>query len=107
VRQALPKERKERMRTTDPMKRLIAHLFYLAAAMFIVSGCSVVSYTSPSGERFSRSSLGSTISLSSLSLETNTNGLRRVELRGYSNDSAQALGAVTEAAVRAAIQSAK
>ena len=28
----------------------------------------------------------------------------KVELRGYTNDSTQALGAVTEAAVRAAIQ---
>ena len=32
---------------------------------------------------------------------------RRVELRGYTNDSTTALGAVTEAAVRAAIQGAK
>ena len=67
----------------------------------------MLTYSGPSGERFSRSSLGATTALSSLSVEADTNGVRRVELRGYTNDSAQALGAVTEAAVRAALQSAK
>src|SRR2546422_10060569 len=70
-------------------------------------GCQVLTYTAPTGERFTRSSLGSTTSLSSLSVVTETNGLRRVELRGYKNDSSHALGTVTDAAVRAAIQAAK
>ena len=59
------------------------------------------------GERFSRSSLGANTAIQSLAFEAGTNGVRRVELRGYSNDGSQALGAVTEAAVRAAVQSAK
>jgi hypothetical protein len=70
-------------------------------------GCQVLTYSSPNGERFSRSTLGSTTSISSLSIETGTNGLRRVELHGYTNDSTQALGTVTEAAVRAAVQGVK
>ena len=73
----------------------------------LASGCQVLTYTAPNGERFSRGSLGSATSISSLSVEAGTNGVRRVELRGYQNDSTQALGTVTEAAVRAAIQSAK
>jgi len=71
------------------------------------TGCQVLTYTSPSGERFTRSSLGANTSIQSLAIEAGTNGVRRVELRGYQNDSSQALGAVTEAAVRAAISAAK
>ena len=63
-----------------------------------------MTYQAPTGERFTRSSLGSTTSLTSLSLVTETNGLRRVELRGYENDSSKVLGAVTGAAVKAAIE---
>ena len=71
------------------------------------TACQLLTYTGPNGERLSRSSLGANTSISSLAVEVGTNGLRRVELHGYQNDSSQALGAVTEAAVRAAIQSAK
>ena len=70
-------------------------------------GCQVLTYTAPNGERFTRSSLGSTTSLTSLSVVTGTNGLRRVQLRGYRNDGSQALGVVTESAIRAAVQSLK
>ena len=76
---------------------------FLSAFLFATTGCQVLTYTSPTGEHFTRSSLGSTTSLTSLSLLSETNGLRRVELRGYKNDSNQALGTVTESAVRAAI----
>ena len=75
--------------------------------VFLLTGCQVLTYSSPTGEHFTRSSLGSTTSLTSLSLVTDTNGLRRVELRGYKNDSSQALGVVTDAAVSAAIRSLK
>jgi hypothetical protein len=66
-------------------------------------GCTVLSYTSPQGEHFTRSAFGTSTAFASLTLETGSNGLRRVQLEGYRNDAAQALGAVTEAAVRAAI----
>ena len=80
------------------------HLF---AATVFVSGCQVLTYSGPYGERLTRASLGANTSISSLRVETGSNGLQRVELQGYQNDSAQTLGAVTEAAVRSAIQSAK
>lgn len=76
-------------------------------ASALLCGCQVLSYTASSGERFTRTNLGATTSLSSLVFESGSNGLRRVELRGYRNDSAQSLGVVTDAAIRAAIQSAK
>src|SRR5437763_847167 len=83
-------------------------LFSLCAMVALLcTACQLLTYTGPNGERLSRSSLGANTSISSLIVEVGTNGLRRVELHGYQNDSSQALGAVTEAAVRAAIQSAK
>ena len=81
-------------------------MFLLALAL-AATGCQVLTYSSPNGERFTRSSLGANTSIQSLAIEAGTNGLRRVELRGYENDTSQAMGAVTEAAVRAAIQGVK
>jgi hypothetical protein len=74
-----------------------------AVLPLLVGGCTLVTYTSPGGERFTRGSLGANTSLSSLTVEAGTNGVRRVDLRGYQNDSSQALGAVTEAAVAGAV----
>jgi len=74
------------------------------ALTLLTTGCQVLTYSSPTGERFTRSSLGANTSIHSLSVETGTNGLRKVQLRGYQNNETEALGAVTEAAVRAAIQ---
>lgn len=85
----------------------LAHLTLLTLLTAVGSGCQVLTYTSPNGERFMRSSLGSNTSVSALVLDADTNGVRRVELRGYQNDATQSLGTVTEAAVRAAVQSAK
>ena len=73
----------------------------------LLCGCQMLAYTGPGGERFSRVALGNSTAIASLSVETGTNGLRRVELRGYRNDSTQALATVTEAAVRAALSQAK
>jgi len=67
------------------------------------TGCSMLSYTGPSGERFARLSLGAKTAIAALNVETGTNGIRRLELQGYQNDSTQALSTVTEAAVRAAL----
>lgn len=91
------------MKTT----RRLTHLTLLALSTAAVAGCTVLTYTGPSGERFSRASLGATTAISSLSVETGTNGLRKIEMQGYQNDSNQALGAVTEAAVRAALNGAQ
>ena len=95
------------------MKKLVTHLTNLthltalAVLPLLAAGCTVLTYTSPSGERFARGSLGANTAISSLTFEADTNGVRRVDLRGYQNDSSQALGAVTEAAVRAALAGAK
>src|SRR5215472_6239409 len=80
--------------------RLARHLPRLAAVLAIgllAVGCQVLTYTGPNGEHFSRTSLGATTTLASLTVEADTNGIRRVELRGYTNDTAQAMGTVTEA----------
>jgi len=89
------------------MKKVISKILHLTSAsslILLACGCQVLTYSGPNGERFSRSSLGANISISSLTIEPGTNGLRRLDLRGYQNDSTQALGVVTEAAVRAALQ---
>ena len=108
--------RNKKVKTSHAMRKPFPHLTHLthltfastaALLTFLFAGCTMLSYTGPNGERFSRSSLGSTTALSSLVVEADTNGVRHVELRGYTNDSAQALGAVTEAAVRAALQGAR
>lgn len=92
------------------MKRTSARLFPVTLCGLLAlaaTGCTLLTYTSPNGERFTRGSLGSTTAISALAVETGTNGVRRIEMQGYQNDSNQALGAVTEAAVRAALQGGK
>lgn len=91
----------------DPTPARLAASVLLALLPLCLSACQVLSYEGPNGERFSRRSLGTTTALAVLTVEAGSNGVRRVELRGYHNDSAQALGTVTEAAVRAAIGAAK
>jgi hypothetical protein len=75
--------------------------------LFVTCGCQVLTYTSPSGEKLSRTSLGTATSIAALEIETGTNGVRRIQIQGYRSDPSQALELVTEAAVRAALQSAK
>jgi len=90
------------------MKRSkLIQLTFLSVFSLALCGCQVLTYRAATGETFTRSSLGANVTISSLSVESDTNGLRRVELRGYQNDSNQTLGTVTEAAVRAAIAGAK
>jgi hypothetical protein len=79
----------------------------LPVLVLLGAGCQVLTYTGPHGERFSRSSLGASTSISALFLEADTNGVKRLKMQGYQNDSTQALGTVTEAAVRAALQAPK
>jgi hypothetical protein len=106
------------MKTDQPMKttsskspfRSVTHFaftFGCSAFVLLSTGCSVLTYRTPTGERFTRSSIGSNLAISSLTVSADTNGVRTVNLRGYQNDSTQALGVVTDAAVKAAITSAK
>ncbi len=89
-----------------PLHNALTLFTLLTLLTLPLTGCQVLTYSSPTGERFTRSSLASTTAIQSLSVDSTTNGIRRVELRGYQNDSSQALGVVTEAAIRAAVQSA-
>jgi hypothetical protein len=88
-------------------KNISSKTIPLLSLAAMLSGCTVLTYTGPNGEQFTRASVGANGSIQSLAVEADTNGVRRVELRGYQNDSSQALSAVTEAAVRGAVQGAK
>jgi hypothetical protein len=90
-----------------PASTILAALPLFAGIALICTGCQVLTYTGPNGEHFSRGAFGADIALSELAVETDTNGLRRVRLQGYQNNSSQILGVVTEAAVRAALQAPK
>ena len=85
-----------------PLTRKLASLAILAS---LATGCTIVSYTTPAGERFTRGSLGANTPIASLTFEAGTNGVRRVDLRGYQTDTAQTIAAATDAAVRAALTS--
>ena len=79
----------------------------LAICLAVTCGCQMLTYTGANGEHFSRTAFASATSISSLAIETDTNGVRRVQMQGYQNDASQALGVVTDAAVRAALQTPK
>lgn len=83
-----------------------ARLLPAALVALAVSGCTVLRYHGANGEQFSRCTLGANTAIASLTVETGSNGLRRVEMRGYQNESTQAIGAITEAAVRGAVRGA-
>ena len=102
-------KQEQKRRKMNIQKRMIQSILAISLVLVtaLASGCQLLTYENPMGERLSRTSLGSNTSISSLTVETDSHGLRRVELHGYQNDSSQALGTVTEAAVRTAIQSAK
>lgn len=89
------------------MKTKVCHLVSILVLGGLAAGCTVLTYTAPSGEHFTRCAVGANTSISSLRVDAGTNGERRVELQGYSNDSSQALATVTAAAVKAALTSAK
>jgi len=86
------------------MKKISA---LIALAAMVCAGCQSTSYTSPNGEKFSRIAFGTKTSIAGLTVESGTNGVRRLTLRGYRNDQVEALGVVTDAAVRAAMSSVK
>ena len=80
-------------------------VLFLITCSVGLTGCTLLSYTEPSGEQFSRFSVGANTSISGLVVESGTNGVRRVELRGCQGDSTQALGVVTGVGLDCADQS--
>lgn len=77
----------------------------IALICLLLTGCTHTSYIGVNGERFSRWQLGSLTAVGRLKITPQTNAPPIVELEGYNNDSLQAIGAVTEAAVRGAVKS--
>jgi hypothetical protein len=102
-RQITVNQRLDRSLGVGPAPFLAPRRALLGRTSLLAAGCTVVSYRNEHGERFSRVALGARTSITSLAVEAQSNGVRRIELRGYQNDAAQALSTVTEAAVRAAI----
>ncbi len=88
-------------------RKLFLFLTCSSLVGLLSSGCALMRYHGPDGESFNRVAIGTRTGLSSLLVQTGTNGTRTVELRGYNTDSLSALGAVTEAAVRAAVTGTK
>ena len=71
----------------------------LPLCSLLLCRCPMMTNRAPTGERFTRTNLGTTTSIASLAVES-TNGVRKVELGGYQNDCTKALGAVTDAALK-------
>ncbi len=84
------------------MKKSALHLACGLAAALLLTGCTVTTYQSPTGETFSRVALGSKTSVGELSVEADPAGVRKLKIKGYANDQAEVAAAITEAAVRAA-----
>jgi hypothetical protein len=74
------------------------------SALLLLPACTVTKYTAPSGETFSRYAVGNKTSVGELSIDADAHGVRSVQMKGYSNDQAEVAGAVTAAAVRAALK---
>ena len=85
----------------------VTHATFVTILTSLLTGCTILSYKSPTGEHFTRTSLGGKTSISHLTVESKTNGVHKVDLRGYKDDTTEALGTITDAAVRAAITAAK
>ena len=97
-------------KTTRPSEGRVTrvpNILCVAAVLFVTAGCSTVRYTSPSGEKFARTSFGGKTAVNFLSVERQTNGAAKIVLKGYGQDQVEALGVVTDAAVSAAIKSVK
>src|SRR6266487_649986 len=100
---------KNRNTTPRPRRSPLTHIAHMTLLTLITAtcGCQVLTYTGPNGERFSRVSVAARTSITSIVVQAGSNGLHRVEVRGYRHDSSQTLAAVAEAAARGAVQGAK
>jgi hypothetical protein len=53
----------------------------VALAALVLTGCQVLTYTGPTGEKFMRGSVGAKTAIASLSVDSDTNGVRHLELK--------------------------
>jgi starvation-inducible outer membrane lipoprotein len=72
----------------------------------MISACSTISYKDQTSE-FSKTSFGTMTNVQEIHAQDDGHGGRVITLTGYSSDQVQALRAVTEAAVSAAIKGMK
>ncbi len=86
------------------MKKTVVLLITLGGMVPLLAGCQMLSYRTANGENFTRAVLGTRTALSAMTIDLGSNGVRRVEIRRNQKDAQQALGTVTEAVVRAALQ---
>lgn len=85
----------------------IIAMISLLTVSLLSCGCTVTKYVSSTGETFSRTSFGTKLSVSEMTVAGDTNGIRTIAIRGYANDQVQAIGVAVSAAVSAAVTSIK
>ena len=76
--------------------------FLVALVVWFCVGCSTRTITY-GGATYRSMRLGTKEDINALTIKVDTNGTTRVNLDGYKNDQAQAMSAVVEAAVKAAV----
>lgn len=91
--------------TGFPFMKLKLKSFCILHSAFCIflTGCTFDRYSSPHGGQFTRLAIGNTTSISSLEVTPQTNSAPKLVLKGYQNDQAQTAGAITEAAIKAAL----
>lgn len=75
-------------------------LISVAAVAILSSGCTVTKYNPKTGE-FSTRSFATRKTIGDLTLGTDTNGVKNLRVRGYSNDQASIIEGAIDAAVKA------
>lgn len=87
-----------------PVGRAI--LYLLSSILVLTTGCHTLTYTSPTGERFTRTAFGNNTTIGELIIRPRTNGPPELILKNYANDQVEFAERITRAAVEAALKSA-
>ena len=72
------------------------NLLLISALLVLGAGCTNLSYKSPTGEKFRRTSIGNKTGISSLEITPQTNAAPKVLLKGYQSDSAAGIQSAVE-----------
>lgn len=81
---------------------MIFRIIMALALATAVQGCTVTTYMSPDGARFSRTSIGTDTVIEDLHVEVGADGSRKLDLKGGTNQS-DAIRAAAEGAARGAM----
>lgn len=80
----------------------------VVVACLMASGCTMTTYQSAGGAKFTRMSLGTKQAISGLKVEIDPEtGKQSLEVKSYSTDQAEVAAAVVQAAVQAAAKAVK